>query len=76
MSIKAKQTIRFTFLCSPHERQLLSTIAEHLGRSQGDAVRLLIRIAAQEFNIAQKTGHEGCQQPVGASLSEKVQTNL
>jgi hypothetical protein len=51
MSVKCRLDVRFTFLCSPYERQLLSAIAEHFGRSQGDAVRLLIRQAAREHNL-------------------------
>jgi hypothetical protein len=38
---------RFTFLCDITERRLLASLAEHLERSQSDAVRLLIREAAR-----------------------------
>jgi len=49
MTIKRIRTIRFTFLCNTSERQLIIAIAEHLNRSQGDAIRFLIRTAVQEL---------------------------
>jgi hypothetical protein len=49
MPDKDLRTIRFTFICNIQERQLITAIAEHLNRSQGDAIRFLIRTAAQEL---------------------------
>jgi len=40
---------RFTFLCSPDERQLLKVLSVHLQRSQGDTVRYLIHRFSAEF---------------------------
>lgn len=42
---------KFTFLCNDEERQLIQSIAERLERSQGDALRILIRTAAQELGL-------------------------
>ena len=42
---------RFTFLCNEHERKLISVLAERLSRSQGDAMRFLVRIAAEELML-------------------------
>lgn len=43
------RNLRFTFLCTKEERRLISKIAQKLNRSQGDAIRFLIRVAAQEL---------------------------
>jgi hypothetical protein len=43
-------TNRFTFLCTPEERQDLQKLAEYHHRSKGDLVRLLIRTAIQTMN--------------------------
>lgn len=40
--------IRFTFLCNKEERLRLKTLAEHLHRSQGDTIRLLIHYASMK----------------------------
>lgn len=40
---------RFTFLCTPDERRMLVTVAEKLQRSQGDAVRFLVREASRDL---------------------------
>ena len=42
---------RFTFLCNERERKLISVLAERLSRSQGDAMRFLVRIAAEELML-------------------------
>lgn len=42
------RNIRFTLLCSPEERELIALLAQHLRRSQADAVRLILREAAAE----------------------------
>jgi len=42
---------RFTFLCTPLEKQLLRAIASQLKRSQSDAIRILIYRAADELGI-------------------------
>jgi hypothetical protein len=42
---------RFTFLCDEEERRLLAGIAACQKRSQGDAIRLLIRAASHELNF-------------------------
>lgn len=43
------RTIRFCFLVDTDERRLITAVAEKLKRSQGDAIRSLIRTAAQEL---------------------------
>jgi len=59
------RNIRFTFVVTGLERQLISSIAHHLNRSQGDALRILIRSAAQELklnpeqHIREKEGGKG-----------------
>lgn len=40
---------RFTFACDAEERRILAALARRLERSQSDALRLLIRSAAQEL---------------------------
>ena len=40
---------RFTFLCSEEERQLIAALSQYLCRSQGNAIRFLIRVAASEM---------------------------
>ncbi len=42
------RSIRFTFLCNKEERRKLKTLAEHLHRSQGDTIRLLIHYASMK----------------------------
>ena len=42
---------RFTFVCNEHERRLITEIASRLKRTQSDAIRLLVRIAAEELSI-------------------------
>ncbi len=62
---------RFTFLCNEDERQIVSALAERLQRSQSDAMRLLIREAAQEMESKNQLAHDAeaetsrvAQQPV------------
>ena len=43
--------IRFTFLCNLDERRLISSIAQQLNRSQGDAIRILLYRAADDLGI-------------------------
>ena len=38
-------TDRFTFLCTKEDRRLLEQLAKYLQRSNGDAIRFLIREA-------------------------------
>ncbi len=45
------RTNRFTFLCDDEERRLITAIAKHLKRSQGDAIRFILRTAAQELRL-------------------------
>lgn len=46
--------IRFTFLVTPNERQMLARLADHYQRSQSDTMRQLIRQAYQvEFPNSQ-----------------------
>ena len=40
---------RFTFVCNEYERGLIAKIADHLERTQGDTMRFLVRIAADEL---------------------------
>ena len=42
---------RFTFVCNEYERGLIAKIANHLKRTQGDAMRFLVRIAADELML-------------------------
>ena len=42
---------RFTFLCDGEERRILAALARRLERSQSDAVRWLIRGAAEELQV-------------------------
>lgn len=42
---------RFTFLCNEDERRILAALATNLRRSQSDAVRWLIRGAAEELGV-------------------------
>jgi hypothetical protein len=51
MSERDAKTNRFTFLCSDAERQIITALAEQLNRSQGDAIRFVLRIAAQELHL-------------------------
>lgn len=44
---------RFTFLVTREERQLIAALANRLQRSQSDAVRFLVRGAAQELGVIQ-----------------------
>lgn len=41
---------RFTFLCNQDERLLIENLAQCLQRTQSDAIRLLIREAAQQLS--------------------------
>ena len=59
-----QRVLRFTILCNTTERQLITAIAEHLNRSQGDAVRFLIRAAGQELKIDLKKPDQEDRQPV------------
>lgn len=43
--------VRFTFLCSQHERSMISNLAEHLHRSQSDSIRFLINAAVRELTL-------------------------
>ncbi len=70
MSDTQIRTERFTFLCSLPERELLRELAKHLNRSQGDSVRLLIRLAAQEMQLDKKVGGDSHQ-----SLHDNAQPN-
>jgi hypothetical protein len=45
------RSIRFTFLLNDDERQQLRSMSQHLRRTQGDTVRLLIQLASEELNI-------------------------
>jgi hypothetical protein len=40
---------RFTFLVNKKERELITTLAERLNRSQSDAVRLVVTEAAKSL---------------------------
>ncbi len=40
----------FTFRINADERRILAALADRLQRSQSDAIRLLIRTAAEELN--------------------------
>ena len=40
---------RFTFLCNQDERRFIENLARHLQRTQSDAIRMLIREAAQQM---------------------------
>ena len=53
----------FTFKVNQNERQLIATLAEHLRRSQSDAVRFVVLEAAREFerNHAAPTEHNATQ---------------
>ena len=47
---------RFTFLCTEEERQLLTDIAGYLQRSQGDSVRYLLRLFADDMMFRDMDG--------------------
>ena len=47
-----KRVSTFTFRVNNEERRLISALAEILQRSQSDAVRWIVRQAANEFNLA------------------------
>lgn len=42
---------RFTFLCDDRERQLIAILAERLERSQGDAIRYIVRVELQRRGL-------------------------
>ena len=52
------RTIRFTFLCSNTERQLIAELAEALQRSQSDALRWIIRAAVSEIQAYAGTSND------------------
>lgn len=62
---------RFTFLCNQHERKLIRAIAEQLNRSQGDAMRFLVKAAATELSIA----NDGTSR-INANAEETTSTQL
>jgi hypothetical protein len=49
MEPSQRRKVRFTLLCNTAERQSIAAIAQHMNRSQGDAIRSLIRIAEQDM---------------------------
>ena len=46
---------RFTFLCDPNERRAIAELAEHLSRSQSDAVRFVVIEASKQLTQAEPT---------------------
>lgn len=54
---------RFTFLCNQDERRLIGNLAQHLQRTQSDAIRLLIREAAQQLSADRPAGSEVSHAP-------------
>ena len=42
---------RFTFLCDDKERQLIAMLAKRLERSQGDAIRYIVRVELQRRGL-------------------------
>ena len=48
--------VRFTFICDTTEREQIRRIAEHMKRSQSDAVRLLVNEKAIELAKDAKSG--------------------
>jgi|GEM_PF-700579 len=58
---------RFTFLCNQYERALIAMLAEHLRRSQSDAVRFVVLDAARELvDKNAKPTERDAAQPTGA----------
>jgi len=41
---------RFTFLCNKDERQLIARLAQHLRRSQSDAIRFVLAEAVNSLD--------------------------
>jgi hypothetical protein len=54
MNAHDKKKVRFTFICDAAERQMITAIAKQLHRSQGDAIRFLVRTAVQELHFFQE----------------------
>lgn len=48
---------KFTFLCSKQERQLLAELANTLHRSQGDTVRFVLRLFADDLLRSEQGGN-------------------
>ncbi|MEL7658743.1 MAG: hypothetical protein AAGU75_22865 [Bacillota bacterium] len=51
---RKKRQIRFTLLMDKTERKIIHALAERLGRSQGDAIRYLLKKAEHEFRLSQE----------------------
>lgn len=47
------RNLRFTFLSDNSERQTLRQLTYHLDRSQGNAIRLLIRQVAENSGLSE-----------------------
>lgn len=43
---------RFTFMVNREERQLIAAVADRLDRTQSDALRWLVKGAAEELGVA------------------------
>jgi hypothetical protein len=59
---------KFTFLCDENERDLLSALADHMRRSQGDTIRFLLHNAAQEIGLNTEKPIQTFQQLEGEDL--------
>jgi hypothetical protein len=61
--------MRFTFLCDSEERRILAALARRLERSQSDAVRWLVRNAAQELGADDNSARDPAARPERATSS-------